>query len=119
MKKRRKFIRFNVPLRVELSAKGNIALSSRGQALDFSREGLRVSIPSNDSIPDNSVELKVFLPNRYSPVLIHGKIIWISSGDRDVEMGLKIKEIDASGKAEILDYIYKVWKDKKSNGRKR
>jgi len=117
MKKRRKFIRFDIPLRVELSAKGDMKLSSRGEALDFSREGLRITIPHSGASPNNTVELKVFLSNNRRPILVLGKIMWTKSGNDDVEMGLKIEKMDTRDKSYILDYIYKLWKDKIPDGK--
>ncbi len=111
MEERRKFLRFNVPLRVELSLEGTFTFFSRGEALDFSREGLKIVIPSAKILKDNPVELKVYLPNRPAPVSFKASVVWIKDKDDGSELGIKITDISSKEKSELLEYVYNVWKE--------
>ena len=115
MKDKRRFIRFNAPLRVEFSLEGRINVPRRGETIDFSREGMKVFIPSFNFSHKNTTDLKLYLPNRLAPVSVKGAIKWVKSRDSGWELGMKIAKIDSREKSEILDYVYKCWVDKNND----
>ncbi len=113
MQERRRFIRFKVPIRVEFSVKANLELSQEGKIVDFSREGAKIFLPPVSLSKEENIELKTYLPNRTTPISFQAQIRWIKIGEEKAELGLKIIHIDPQDKSEILDYAYKLWREKK------
>ena len=115
MKERRKFFRFKVPLRVEFLANVEMKLSSRGESLDFSREGLRITVPCKEgnTLHGDLIQLRIYLPQRTLPISFWGRVVWRKMREDSWEMGIKIEEMSLKEKSEILDYVYKIWKEKK------
>jgi c-di-GMP-binding flagellar brake protein YcgR len=116
MKEKRQFVRFDVPLKVEfiLNAKGKFL--SDGEAIDFSREGLKITVPFFSGTKE-MICMKIYLSGNSVPVYLQGKVMWQQFDEKEWQMGVKIAEINPTDKSEILDYIYKIWR-KKNNGKR-
>jgi hypothetical protein len=114
MEEKRQFIRFKILLKgeFEFAVGAGTKIYSKVQLIDFSRAGVRIFIPKHDFTKTNSFQLKVSLPNRPFPILIQGAVRWIQPKDDGWEIGAKIGQIDPADKGEILDYAYKLWKEK-------
>jgi len=112
MQERRLFNRFKLPIRVEFSVKTTLELSREGKIIDFSREGTRIAIPSLSLSEGENIELKAYLPSRVSPIPFKAEIRWIKVDEEKVELGLKIIHIAPQDKSEILDYAYKLWRER-------
>lgn len=112
MQERRRFNRFRLPIRVEFSVKTSLELSQQGKIIDFSREGTRILIPSVSLSKGENIELKAYLPYRTLPISFQAQIRWIKVDKEKAELGLKITHIDPQEKSEILEYAYKLWRER-------
>lgn len=112
MKERRRFKRFKVSLRVEFVLDADMEFPRRGETIDFSREGMRIFLPSTAFSKDERIPLKVYLPNRALPIFLEGRVKWIKAKEGMWEIGFKIEEIDPKDKSEILEYAYKLWRER-------
>ncbi|HEC69300.1 MAG TPA: PilZ domain-containing protein [Candidatus Omnitrophica bacterium] len=112
MEERRKFIRFDIPLKAEVVIKANIDSLQEGVTKDFSREGLRLILHNFSLGEEADIKLKIYIPGRKEPVEVKGQVAWSRANDANWEVGIKIKEIDKEAKSEILDYVYKAWREK-------
>lgn len=112
MQERRKFNRFKLSVRAEFSVRTTLELSQEGKIIDFSREGTRILIPSISLSKGENIELKVYLPHRNSPIPFQAQVRWIKVDKEQAEVGLKITHIDPQEKNEILNYAYKLWREK-------
>lgn len=113
MEERRQFIRFKLLLKGEVEIEAGMTPSSKIQLIDFSRAGLKIFVPKGDFSRTNLLKLKVHLPNRHLPVFIQGIVKWIQTKDDGWQIGARIGQIDPADKNEILDYAYKIWREKK------
>ncbi len=112
MEERRRFIRFDVPLKTEVVIKAKIDSFQEGVTKDFSREGLRL-ILHNFALEKNAdIKLRIYVPERKEPVEVKGQVVWSKANDANWEVGIKIKEIDKEAKSQILDYAYKIWRER-------
>lgn len=111
MKERRRFIRFKIPLRIEFTIDVKMGFLYRGEMVDFSREGLRISVSSFTFHKKDSIKLKAYLPQRPTPIFFVSKIRWIKVNEERCEVGLSIEDISSVDKSEILAYAYKLWRE--------
>jgi len=110
---KRKFLRFEVFIPVELVKSDGIREDDAEAVLDnISREGMRI-ILDLDSPFGTGAELnfKVHNPEKRQTFSVTGEVVWSKSTGEKVEIGLKIKAIENSTKAELLDMGYSRWKD--------
>ncbi len=89
---------------------GDIPL--RGEISDFSRSGLRARFSLNSCFVDQPVQMKIYLPNRLSPILSACNIIWRDFADKESNMGLNIEKMASRDKCDILEYAYTLWREK-------
>ena len=108
---RRKYIRFEVPLKAELVVRVDVDSVQQGTTKDFSREGLRLTVRNFDLIKGESIDMKIFIPDKKEPIPLRGQIVW-SKPDHNWEVGIKISQIDKEAKSQILDYAYTAWRQK-------
>lgn len=112
-KEKRKFLRFECLLPVELvKIDGKNHLSKKVEAHDFSREGLKLSINFDIQLGSN-MEVNLHIPDKKLAVPVSGEIVWVKSVDNRLEAGLKIKDMDNELKSEILNWIFPQWLEKK------
>ena len=116
--KRRKFLRFDCSIPsevVELAGRRNLV--ERATVLDFSSEGLKLSVNFIDLHPGSSTELILFLPEKQLITSLTGEIIWSKYIKNKLEVGLKIKEMEKQKKKDILDWIFPKLLDKERRKR--
>lgn len=111
MSERRKFVRFEVPLKAELIIKADIDASKDAVVKDFSREGLSLVLQDFDLKKGAHIRFRVFVPTRKEPVPVEGDVVW-TKVDGKRQIGVKITSISTEAKSQILDYTYKMWKKK-------
>ena len=111
---RRKFIRFKVLSETEFKIRDDKKDTPLlAKVIDFSREGLRLFISESDFLKDNLLTLRVYLPNRPSPIIIQAEVRLMRLIDTCWQLGMKIREINPEEKEEILNYAYNIWKEEK------
>ncbi len=109
---RRRFIRFSIVLKAIIEIEVNGEAPSQAKILEFSRDGLRLFIPKGNLFDNQLVKLRVYMPNRALPILLKGAVKWMKPKDDGWELGAKIEHVNNEDKSEILDYAYKLWKEK-------
>lgn len=114
MQDKRQFIRFKLLLKGEVEIEAGVSPSSKVHLVDFSRGGLKIFVPKGDFSRTNLLKLKIHLPDRPLPIFLQGIVRWIQSRDEGWEIGASISQIDSADKSEILDYAYKIWKEKRT-----
>lgn len=107
---KRKFLRFAVPLRIELSGE-NI----RGFTKDFSREGLKAVFNHFPFDASSHIKFKVQKPNEDVYIPVSGEVMWKKVAEKRCEVGIRLRNFPPGLKAKILEHGYHAWvKDKKS-----
>ncbi len=107
---RRKYIRFEIPLRVEVAVPENKgSISEKGLISDVSREGMRLIVDEDALNEGEDIDLRITLPGKGVAIPAKGKLIWKKAKGTQWEMGLKILSIDKTTKSDILEYAYKMW----------
>ncbi len=117
-KDRRKFIRFDVPFKVEIGIKADIDYIKEVTAKDFSREGVGLILRDFKFEEGTQIQLRFFLPPKPEPVSATARIKWVGKIKDDWQMGVKLDEIDDSDKSEILDFVYEKWRQKHKSSKK-
>ena len=107
---KRKYIRFGCLLPAEIEdVEEGTPLINEARIDDFSREGVRLKLSLNTK-PGSTVMLNVRHPNSGETVRIQAEIVWSKQAEGAVDVGLKIKDMDAAKKSEILDCLYEEWR---------
>jgi hypothetical protein len=107
--KKRKFLRFDVPLFLKFKPSKDSTKFCFGLTRNFSREGVCFDSEYFESNPDDTIELRIEVPEQNMYVSAFGKVVWTKRvGERCIS-GVKIVAMDKEGKSEILDYAYNLW----------
>ena len=107
---KRKFLRFGCLLPAEIEAvEEGTPIINEASIKDFSREGVRLKLSLNTK-PGSSVILSIRHPSTGETIRIQAEIVWSSQEKDTVDVGLKIIEMDAAKKSEILDCLYEEWR---------
>ncbi|MBN2483521.1 MAG: PilZ domain-containing protein [Candidatus Omnitrophica bacterium] len=106
---KRKYIRFEIPLAVEVAVDNKGHLSEKGRITDVSRNGMRLVVNEDVLNEKEEVDLRISLPGKGVLIPAKGEIIWKQSKDDHWEMGLRIISIDKTTKSDILEYAYRMW----------
>lgn len=115
---RRKYMRFNVPLKAEIDLRSQVGAFKEGLTWDFSREGLRLMIKGAELLSEADISLNVFVPSLDKAIPIKAKVVWNKIKGEDWEIGLKLDDIKNEDKAAILDYVYDKWREDKKKSYK-
>ncbi len=117
MVEKRRYVRFNAPLRVDLFGCGGSDLPAFGRMVDFSRQGLRIAFSGALSCPPESMaRVRTVLPENDRTVEFGVRVKWSRQGAGAWEAGCSLENIDPETKSELLDYIYNHWKRNTSDG---
>jgi hypothetical protein len=109
LSEKRKFVRFEIPLTVmfrEFGAQGNYF---QAVASNFSREGLCLIAQEFPFDPNAMVEVKMDVPERDGALNISGEVMWRCTSDDRWQAGLRFREVDRTGKMDVLEYAYNSW----------
>ncbi len=109
---KRKFLRFECLIPVEISMPGRTHMLERAAIHDFSTEGLKLAI-NFDLKPGTPMEININLPEKNLLATVSAEIAWARSTEDKMEVGLKIKKMDKKAKSELLNYLFPQWLEKK------
>ena len=114
---KREFLRFDVPISVEFKLQGSTEDKYLlGELKDFSRKGLSFVSQRFDAKSSQDLELKLKLPGKDVIVSCRGEIAWKKDVENNVVVGMRIKDMDAAEKGEVLEYVYNKWVERISAG---
>ena len=112
---RRKFLRFGCEIPSEVIKKdGQHNFVESLKVLDFSREGLKLSVNFAAPDPGSDMQLKLYVPGKQYVASLIGEIIWRKYIDNRLEVGLKIEHMDNQARGEVLNWIFPQWADKEN-----
>lgn len=111
MKERRRFIRFHLPITLEMSVDGDHEPVRTGQSLDFSRQGIRFMIAGQTLFQGCPLKFKTYIPKRRAPVLFEARMRWTRAKDDLSEIGAKIEKMSPEDKNAMLEYAYNLWRE--------
>jgi hypothetical protein len=114
---KRKFLRFDCLIPVEVSTPGKTHLLKRATVHDLSAEGLKLAI-NLDLKTGTPMDIQLNLPEKNLLAYVSGEIAWTRSTENNIEVGLKIKKIDKKVKSELLNYLFPQWVEKKKRDKK-
>ncbi len=103
---RRKFIRLEMPIEVDYISKTS-GLLKKTISKDISAEGLRF-LTNSPIEKDESLELRLILPEARNPVHIIGKTAWIkkfSLDENSLEVGVEFIKIEEDNKNTFLKFL--------------
>ena len=104
---RRRFMRFNTSLKVEIKNANNESLL--GKIQDFSRQGLKVIFDNFNFKKNSYVDLRIQQPGNETFIPASAMVVWERSNQGKCEAGLEIKQMSPEEKSEVLEYGYKNW----------
>ncbi|MFH1768643.1 MAG: PilZ domain-containing protein [Candidatus Omnitrophota bacterium] len=110
---KRKFLRFDVTLGVEVKPSRHECEYALGVTKDFSREGLSFVSQHLDSNPEDVVDLKLKLPQTGTMTFVSGNVVWKKKEGDKCRVGIKFNDINSIAKTEILDSAYDDWLKRK------
>ena len=105
-KEQRRFMRFNLPLPLDLEYRTLTLNPIFGKTLakDLSKEGLRLNL--EQPVPlGTPVEICLNVPGDNLPVFATGKVAWADG----LEAGIRFTKIDQGDRARVLEYVYREW----------
>jgi hypothetical protein len=117
---KRKFLRFEVIVPVDLVEGDGVSGADAEAILDnVSREGLRLILDANSPFGAGAeVNFKVHNAEKHQTFTVSGQVVWSKPKGDKIEIGLKIKAIEKSAKADLLDLGYTQWKDEQIRPKK-
>jgi len=112
---KRKFRRFECLLPADVTKVEHLAgLSEKGQIEDFSREGLKLVLSLDfDFVPGSMIEMNFSSPGKETAESVSGEVVWSRNDGNKWQLGLKIREMTAETRSQILDTCYSGWQDKR------
>jgi hypothetical protein len=112
---RRQFLRFGCEIPSEvIKTDGQHNFVESLKVLDFSRDGLRLSVNFAAPDPGSDMQLKLYIPGKQYVADLIGEIIWHKYIDNRLEFGLKIEHMDNQARGEVLNWIFPKWADKEN-----
>ncbi len=117
---KRKFLRFEVIVPVEVAEIEGLAGEDAEAILDnVSREGLRLILDMRNPFGTGAeVNFTVHNVEKHQSFAVAGEVVWSRPKGDKVEIGLKIKSIEKSAKADLLEMGYSRWKDEQTHPKK-
>jgi hypothetical protein len=114
-KERRKYIRFECLLPVEVTkVEGVNGLSEKSRIEDFSRSGLKLILNLDfDFVPGSKLDLNCSMPGKTDAETASAEVIWSRKEGNRWELGLRIFDMAPQTRCEILDTCYAKWQEKK------
>jgi len=115
LSEQRKFVRFEIPLTILFRDSSPDSVYQQGVACNFSRDGLCLIAPDFPFPAQSLIEVRLDVPDKNNALVISGEVMWKTHcGDR-WQAGLRFKEIDRTGKMDVLEYAYSSWLGKIRN----
>ncbi len=112
---RRQFLRFGCEIPSEvIKTDGPYNFVESLKVLDFSRDGLKLSVNFATPDPGSDMKLKLLIPGKQYVADLIGEIIWRKYVDNRLEVGMKIEHMDNQARGEVLNWIFPRWADKEN-----
>lgn len=110
MKEKRRFIRFDIALRVNyiVQAKKETRLMKTGVTKNISAEGMQLLTEEKLEV-GNKLEIKILVPEALNPVHLKGRVLWTKEAPSEKEhsynSGIEFAEIEEDNKNTFLKFL--------------
>lgn len=91
-----------------IDTEGTNGIIKRISVRDFSPEGFKLVVTFNLK-PSSIMKTNVHIPEKQMTTSISGEIVWTNFVNDELELGVKIKEMDESEKQGVLDFVLPHW----------
>ncbi len=117
---KRKYLRFEVLVPVDLVEFEGIAGEDAKAILDnVSREGVRLVLGMHSSFGQGTeINFTFHNAEKHQSFDVAGEVVWSKPNGDKVEIGLRIKSIEKTAKADLLELGYSRWKEEQTNPKK-
>lgn len=112
---KRKYFRFECIVPVEdIRVAGADAPLKTAALLDVSRDGLHIIVDLDYGLtPGRNVDFKISIPGRKIDTRVTGEVMWARPKEGRIEVGIKITNMSAATKSELLDIGYLHWQEER------
>lgn len=108
MREKRRFIRFDIALKVAYIVQKEPKTEKLGTTKDVSAQGMQL-LTSDKLEPGDKVDLKIFVPEALNPAHMKGIVIWSrepdSSKSRSCSTGIDFGRIEEDNKNTFLKFL--------------
>ena len=112
---KRKYLRFEciVPV-ADIKIGGGDASAKAAALVDVSRDGLQIVIDLDFGLaPGRNVDFNIHIPEKNIESRVSGEVMWARPKDGRIEVGIKITNMSAATKSELLDMGYVHWQEER------
>lgn len=108
MREKRRFIRFEIALKVAYIVRKEQKIEKFGTTRDISVQGIQL-LTSDKIKPGDKLDLKIFLPEALNPAHIRGIAIWSKEQDaaksHSYSAGIDFEKIEEDNKNTFLNFL--------------
>ncbi len=112
---KRKYLRFECLVPVEdIKVSGGDAQPKKAALLDVSRDGLHIIVDLDFGLtPGRNVDFNISIPDKNVDTRVTGEVMWTRPKGGHIEVGIKITNMNAAAKSELLDIGYLHWQEER------
>jgi len=110
-KDRRRYIRYDIPLDVELKSHDDTSEYFKGITTNFSRSGLCIESSHKTTLLNEPFDLKIRVPDSYRFTSAVGDLVWKEELEDKYLYGIKLMSMETDAKSKILESAYNIWLD--------
>jgi PilZ domain len=112
---KRQFLRFECIVPVEdIRVAGADVPPKTAALLDVSREGLHIIVDLDYGLkPGRNVDFNINIPDKNVDTRVSGEVMWVRPKDGRIEVGIKITNMNAATKSELLEIGYLHWQEER------
>jgi c-di-GMP-binding flagellar brake protein YcgR len=108
MREKRRFIRFNIALKVAYIVRREPKIEKFGTTRDISAQGMQL-LTSDKIKPGDKLDLKIFLPEALNPAHIRGVAVWSKEPEaaksHSYNAGIDFEKIEEDNKNTFLKFL--------------
>ena len=108
MREKRRFIRFNIVLKVAYIVQKDPKIEKFSTTINISAQGLQL-LTSDKLEPGDSVDLKIFLPEALNPAHVRGVVVWSkelgAAESHPYSAGIDFEKIEEDNKNTFLKFL--------------
>ena len=108
MREKRRFIRFDIALKVAYIVQKDPKVEKFSTTIDVSAQGLRLLTSDMLELGDN-VDLKIFLPDALNPAHVRGIVVWSkeleAGASHPYSTGIDFEKIEEDNKNTFLKFL--------------
>jgi len=115
MREKRRFIRFNIALKVAYIVQKDPKIERTGTTKDVSAQGIQL-LAGERLLPGDTLDLKIFIPGALNPAHIKSVVLWSSESEpgksHAYTAGIDFKKIEEDNKNTFLKFLCDIMYEK-------